>query len=403
MENNLALFLWRRRWANHLKMIREGLVMICDFWTTLYIIVPALLILGYVYVKLLAALPGWFDPRWEVLLTALLAYFMVRGNLRTYIREADLVYLNKEKAFDGLVRLGMLSSLLINCLGVLLLLIWLYPFYMHLEAASPVLWLAAGGWVLVLRMISLLLAFHLHTGKTKTVYKMIFMALFITVWNQVVMPFISMGDVWCFTVMIGFLIIMVFAAILSIHFLPVKDWEKLVQEEVAYNIRLLGSLLGYAGKSPRKRHRCSILSKTRLGLPFKSRYTLTYFYLKYFLRNKEVLKLFMQIFSFSILVIYTLSYMESILFIAAGNFMWGLLVTSIVNDNAGKLKHYTTGLEAKDRVAGLGVLYVIIMTPIYLVPLVLSGTIPVMHVLQAILILFLAALMSVRFLCTRVF
>lgn len=398
MENNWALFMWRRRLSSRLKIIREGLALICDFWTTLYIIAPALIILGYGYVKLLVALPGWFDPGWEVLLIALLAYFMVRGNLRTYISEADLTYLLNEKAFPGLTRLGLLSSMLLNCLGVLLLLIGLYPFYLHLEAVNLISWLAVGGWVLSVRSASLLIVFYLRGKRTKTAYKMIFMALFIMMWNQLVLPFVSSSGAVYATALIGSVVFMILVSLFLMHFLPVKDWEKMVQEETANSTRMLGNLLGYAGRIPGRRYGCSIWSTKRLGIRFVRQYTLTYFFSKYFLRNKDVHKLFLQIFAFSILVIYTLPYMESVLFLAASNFMWALLVKSIVNDNAGKLKHYTTGLNYKDRAAGLGVLYLIIMTPICLLPLITIGSIGGIQVLCAIIILFLASLLSARFL-----
>lgn len=385
MRDDLAVFLWRRRISARLRTILEVLKLIVDFWTALYIVVPALILLVYTYLQLLAGLPAWFTPVWEMLLVPGLAYFMASGNPRCYLNETDLTFLYpNSNDFHRLFRVGILSSLALNNLVILLLIVGLFPFYLHLEAVSIPVWLGVGLWILILRTAFLLILFLLRARVSRWGFRLLFLIGFIAAWNRVILPFIHIGSALDLALMLGIALFMVVIARLVKSFLPLNSWAKLVQDEANYDIQMMGQMLGYAAKPVWKRNGASIWSQRRFGMPFVKRFTLTYFYVKYFLRLKLVWQIFMQISAVCLLVSLTsVPYWVILSFLAAADLMIGLLVRSVVAQNREKLDLFTKALDNNDSLKGLRNLYIIMMLPLVVFP-VFSGLAGIMNVMQVI-------------------
>jgi len=398
MQDDLAVFLWRRRMSARIKMIFDALQLIVDFWTALYIVVPSLILLVYIFRGLLVGLPAWFTPEWEICLLFGLAYFMVNGNQRSYLEEIDLTFLYaNSREFHRLFRVGMQSSLVINNLGIVLLMAGLYPFYLHLEAVSLQAWLGIGLWTIILRIAFLLILFWLQDRWRRIVFRLLFFMGFIAVWTGILIPFLQTDITLYGALLLGIALFMMVSALLIKYFWPIYNWEKLVQDEANYNIRIMGQLLGYAGKPMRKRNGASLWSQRRWGIPFQKRYALTYFYLKYFWRLKLVWQVFMKICAVCLLVALSSVPYEAILgFLAAGQLMLGLFVRSVVAENAGKLEQFIQGLDSNDINKGLRTLYIIMIVPPATFPLFsgLAGTMSLMQVLGGIIILLAGALIS---------
>lgn len=385
MQDKLAVFLWRRRMSAHYKMILEVLKLVIDFWTALYIVIPSLILLVVIYRELLVDLPAWFTPEWEIFLVLGLAFFIIRGNQRSYLNETDLTFLHPDsKQFLRLFRVGMQSNLVINNIVILVMIIGLYPFYLHMEAVSIQLWMGIGLWIVILRTAFLLMLFFLRERWRQIAFRMLFLMGFIMIWNHIIMPFIHTGNSLYLALMLGIALFMLGCALLIKSFWPINNWEKVVQDEANYNIRMMGQLLGYAARPVHKRNGTSIWSQRRLGIPFHKSYSLTYFYLKYFMRLKPIWQIFMEIGAVCLLVaISSVSYWAILGFLAAADLMLGLLVRSVVADNAGKSDQFTLSLDSNDRSKGLRTLYIIIMVPIGIFP-AFSGIVGTMNAIQVL-------------------
>lgn len=261
MKDDLAVFLWHRRISARLKTIFEVLKLIVDFWTALYIVVPALIVLVYTYLQLLVGLPAWFTPAGEILLVLGLAYFMANGSPRSYLNETDLAFLNpNSKEFSRLFRLGTLSNLAINNIWLLLLIGGMFPFYLHLEAVSIHFWLGIGLGLIILRTAFLLILFLLRARISRLGFRLLFFIGFMAAWNQLLLPFIRTGNGLYLALMLGIALFILAIIMLAKSFIPINNWSKLVQDEADYDIRLMGHMLGYAAQPVRKRNGASIWS-----------------------------------------------------------------------------------------------------------------------------------------------
>lgn len=398
MKDELAVFLWYRRISARLKTVCEVLKLVVDFWTALYIVVPSLIVLVVLYRELLVGLPAWFTPEWEIFLVLGLAYFMVSGSPRSYLNETDLTFLHpNSQEFQRLFRIGILSSLALNNLVVLLMIIGLFPFYLHLEAVALQVWLGVGLGILILRTAFLQILFLLRARGSRLAFKGLFLLGFMAAWNQLLIPFIHTDQALYEALMLGIALFMLVLAMLLRSFLPINNWAKLVQDEANYDIRFMGQMLGYAAQPVRKRNGASVWSQQRFAIPFDKSSTLTYFYVKYFLRLKLIWQTFMQIGAVCLLVsLSSLSYWAILGFLATADLMLGLLVRSAVVENKEKLDLFTQALDKKDSLKGLRNLYIIVMVPLIVLPVFsgFAGTMNLMQVLGGIIILFVWVLIS---------
>lgn len=390
MRDELALFLWRRRRRARLQTVLDTVKLTVDFWTALYIVVPALTAVFYTYCKLLAGLPAWFIPEGEALLFLGLAWFMAGGNPRCYLNETDLTFLRPDsKTFRCLLGLGLFNSLAIYDTWLLLLIAGLFPFYMHLESISIYLWLGIGLWLIVLRTFFMLIIFMFRTRVSRLGFRLLFFLGIIAAWNRILLPFVHGGGPLYPAGLLGIVVFMMVIALLVKSKWSV-NWIKTVADETAYDVRLMGQLLGYAARPEQKRSGASIWSQLRLGIPFRRQYTLTYFYLKYFLRLKPVWQTFLGIGAVCLLVsLSSLSYGAVLGFLAVAVLMLGLLVRSVVLGNQEKLDQFAGALGINDRRIGLRKLYTIMMVPLSVFPVFggWAGAMSLTQVLGGIVIL----------------
>ncbi|MEA4925502.1 MAG: ABC transporter permease [Syntrophomonadaceae bacterium] len=400
MKDDLVVFLWHRRLSARLKLILEGFKLIVDFWTALYIVIPALILLVYTWLQLLVGLPSWFVPAGEVLLVPVLAWFMASGSPRSYLNETDLTFLQPGSGeFNRLFRVGFLSSLALNNLWILLLMVVLFPFYLHLEAVSLPVWLGVGLWILILRTTFMQILFLIRAWVSRLGFRVLYFMGFIIAWNVVTLPFIRTGGTLYMTLMLGTALFMLVMAMLARLFLPINNWTRLVQDETSYDIQLMGHLLGYAAKPARKRNGTSIWSQHRFAIPFSKRYTLTYLYVKYFLRLKLIWLIFMEIGAVCLAVsLSAVPYWVILCFLAAGDLMLGLLVRSLVAENSGKLDLYIRAFDNRDVINGLRSLYIIMMVPLAFLPVFsgLAGTMSLVQVLGGIIVLLIWVFAALR-------
>ncbi len=399
-KHDLAVFLWHRRISARIKVMLEGFKLIVDFWTALYIVIPALILLVYTWLQLLAALPAWFIPAGEMLLVPVLAWFMASGNPRSYLNETDLTFFQPGSGdFNRLFRVGFRGSLALNNLWILLLLVLLFPFYLHLEAVSLQVWSGVGLWIIVLRTAFLQILFSIRARLSRLGLRVLFFIGFITTWNVVLLPFIRTGGTLYMALMLVTALFMLVMALLVKWFWPIDNWARLVQAEAGYDIQMMGHLLGYAARPMRKRNGASVWSQHRFAIPFSKKFTLLYFYVKYFLRMKLIWQIFGQIAALCLLVgLSAVPYWVILCFLAAGDLMLGLLIRSIVVENSEKLDLYIQTLDIKDSINGLRNLYVIMMVPLVVFPVFsgLAGTVNLVQVFGGIIILLVWVMFASR-------
>lgn len=368
---NRAVFLWSRRIKAWMSRIFEALKLIVDIWVALYIIIPFMAIVVWIYRDLLIALPAWFHPEFSILLLSLLGLLMVSGRLRTYLKEADLVFLfSSPGQFRRLFRLGVFTNLFIHGLIILIFTILLYPFYFHLRGASFLSWIGISVWVVGLRMIFLHSTFPLQGRLARHLARALFLAVFINLWLKLVDPFLLSPDFISLLDIMGSVFVLFSLSVVLRWRLPVLNWEEIVARETAFDTRIMGMLLGHAAKPVRKRSGRSRLSPRRLGIPFTKDYALPYFYTKYLLREKQGLWVYLQIIAVCI-VMFTAPLVVATVFWAVANLMIALLVRSIINDGLEKAATLIPNLQSKNSKA-VNLLYAIFMAPLCLFPMFMS-------------------------------
>lgn len=399
---NRAVFLWHRRIIAWMSQIFEALKLIVDVWVALYIVIPFLVFVVWIYRDLLISLPAWFRPEFSFLLLSLLGLIMVSGRMRTYLKEADLVFLfSSPQEFKRLFRLGVFTSLLLHSLLILVLVILLYPFYIHLQGASFVSWMGIALWIVGMRMIFLHSTFLLRGKIARGVARAAFLVVFINLWLKLVEPFVLSPDLTYFPAIMGSVFALYTLLVILRWRLPVLDWEEIVAHEATFDTRLMGILLGHAAQPVRKRYGRSRLSRRRLGIPFKKDYALPYFYIKYLLREKQGLWIYLQIMCLCVVVIFTGPPGVAAVFWAAANLMIALLVRSIINDGLEKAATLMPSLKLGSNRAG-NLLYAVFMVPLCLFPVVMSLVTPATfaQAVSGTAILFSSAVATV-FLLTR--
>lgn len=127
------------------------------------------------------------------------------------------------------------------------------------------------------------------------------------------------------------------------------------------------------------------------------RCTLTYFYVKYFLRLNLIWQTFMQIGAVCLVVsLSSFPYSAIIGFLATADLTLGLLVRSVVVENKEKLDLFAQALDINDSKKGLKILYIIMMVPLGVLPVFsgLAGTMNLIQVISGIIVLLVWVLFS---------
>jgi ABC-2 type transport system permease protein len=118
---------------------------VLDWTILLYLAIPAVVIAPFLYVDVWENIHQYWSPSLPIaLLLAPVLFLAASGNLRTYLTEADLLFLlQRKKILHRLKLYGFLSSLLRLILGVGAIIILILPILFKIYQFQPtdVLWL----------------------------------------------------------------------------------------------------------------------------------------------------------------------------------------------------------------------------------------------------------------------
>jgi predicted ABC-type exoprotein transport system permease subunit len=287
----ISEMLFKRRLRYRLHIFKELIALIVDFWVSLYIVIPGLMLAVSSYIQLLHTLPEWYLPTFQSLWPIIIACLVILGIPRTYLARADLIFIFHHKSdFRKLLNLGQIISLVLKSVPVILALMLAYPFYHHLQNTALNTWLWLSLWVLAVKVMVLLINWHLSNHLSSWVYKatMLIVGLaFYCSWLSVAAPFLLHPglNLW-----LALNSILWFAfLLLVIRLLPIHNWDKVTAAEENYDLSMMRIFLGYGahvqvgGRVGKARW-----GRSRLGIAFHKNSTYTYFFVKYFLRKSSL-------------------------------------------------------------------------------------------------------------------
>ncbi len=135
----------RENWKYKYKIIKT----IIDWTILIYIVVPAAVITIFVYRSWWIAPPFWIASVPFSLLFAVFFFLLWGGYFKTYIREADIIFLRKnEKLMLGMKRGGIIISYLTEVLSAVFLAVLISPLWIiHYGLSLKELVLFFGIWV----------------------------------------------------------------------------------------------------------------------------------------------------------------------------------------------------------------------------------------------------------------
>ncbi len=302
-------FLFKQRISYRWRLVKDFTEIVIDFWVGLYILIPALLFILSWYRDLFQSLPSWFLLEFQPLLIVLIGTAAIWGMPRTYLSKADLVFLfHKQDVFKRLYENGLMFSILLLCLKTVIVLIFVYPFFLHIEQLTTANWIIIGGWTLLINIVFSLINWLMLlrlSSLARWLFRAVEMTIFLYLWSGVVVPYIRAGETF-YLILSG--IIWPLVLILSARFLPIRDWELVAEWEQYQNawiLRLIPGNRDGSGRIPGKKAQAGLLSRGRLGFNFRSENALTYFFVKYLLRKRglktELTMFYIMAFSFAIL------------------------------------------------------------------------------------------------------
>lgn len=125
--------LWRKRWQSHTQ--KQGKYFSLIGSSLFYSFLFAFSIGGYYYSKWLRSNPS---PLFSILCIAVvLSAFLTRNRVRTFLKEADLVFLlTIEEKLHPYFQRSLLYSYILHCFLLLLLFLILLPLYLSVRTSS---------------------------------------------------------------------------------------------------------------------------------------------------------------------------------------------------------------------------------------------------------------------------
>ncbi|WP_100488301.1 ABC transporter permease [Sporolactobacillus pectinivorans] len=258
---------------------------VVDWPIMLYIVIPAAAIAPFLYADFWRNIHSYWDARLpSSLLVILLLLLSVSGNIRTYLLDADLLFLiQKKKEILQLKRCGLLLSLLFLFLFETVLFILALPVLITIYHYSQVqllsLFLAVSAFKLTLMTIKKL--------TDSLVYRWLFMILAYCLASVLL---VSAPILWAVCGMFCF-VIMIYLNIIQLKKTNrwIKDLETESAEQTKYIKFILAFSMGVEKPSVTRRKRPLVFFRNS-GRIFKKRSKengLLEFLLKTFLRNKS--------------------------------------------------------------------------------------------------------------------
>ncbi len=102
---------------------------VIDWTVALYFVVPIIIFVIETYIDWLKAPPIWMHQVTFSMLASILFFFIIQGNIRVFVEEADILFLFQQNQWiRQLNKLGIAYSIVINLFVSLLLFIVLSPF-----------------------------------------------------------------------------------------------------------------------------------------------------------------------------------------------------------------------------------------------------------------------------------
>ncbi len=378
----LSRLLFNRRLSYRLHITKELIGLTVDFWVSLYIIVPGLILAGSFYLELLHSLPAWYSPDFQVLWPLIISLCVAVGAARTYMSRADLIFVYHHKSdFRRLINYGQIISIMVKSLPVILVLVIAYPFYHHIQQIDLNTWLLLSLWVLAIKVMLLLINWHLANRLSSWAHKatqlMLALAFFWS-WLNVLAPFLQHADAKLYLALNGFLWLIAFMLIKWL--LPINNWDMVAVAEENYDISMMRLFLGYqaqvqaGGKSGKSRW-----GQIRWGIAFNKKLTYTYFFIKYFFRKRNLWLLWTQFYLVSgFLLVEAVPFWYKLVFMIGALSALGFMLQTIWQEHSQDLFLRMLPVRWEDLQHGITTLLRLLLLPLCilftLVPIAGKGT-----------------------------
>ena len=303
---NISVWLFKRRIQNRWHVNRVLLSLFIDFWVAVYLIIPALILLVSTYREWLQALPAGYSPAFQSLWIGLIILLVSLGKTRTFLTRADLVlvYPNRQE-FKKLLTFGQILSTLLHFIPLLLVMLFAYPFFYHVQGINIASWLWIGVWILMLKILFLNINWHLSQHMGRWGMRLIGAVTFAVImlgWYRVIEPYI-LGRWGLLPVLFSVLPVIILAVLVGKQF-RINNWDNLMAEEEYIDIDRMRLFLGNAAQVEQQGSsgRAHII-KGRMGIAFKRSRVFTYFFVKYFSRKKQLWKEFGQFYALAVVIL----------------------------------------------------------------------------------------------------
>lgn len=361
--------LFQRRLGYRLHILAELIKINFDWWEALYILVPGLAFTGSAYLDLLSALPDWFLPDYLLICTAIIILMVVRGIPRTYLVRADLVHIfHNTRDFNRLLSYGQVISIMLKTLPFILILFLVFPFYHHIQGVSPADWLLLSCWAVFIKLAVLVLNGRLYFTLSKWGFRLAqglsIMALW-AVWTRLLPTFMESNG----TSLIGLLASIgcsLLVVIIFMRLLPDAGWERVISREESCDMAIMRKFLGFAAQAEQKASRSGLARfwRGRLGIGFKKERVFSYFFIKYFLRNSILWKLYGQIYLITMLLILTVPPMGvKILLVGGALAVTALLTETVWKEHTGDLYLRMLPMQWTDLSGGIKLVFALLLLP----------------------------------------
>ncbi len=361
--------LFQRRLGYRLHILAELIKINFDWWEALYILVPGLAFTGSAYLDLLSALPDWFLPDYLLICTAIIILMVVRGIPRTYLVRADLVHIfHNTRDFNRLWSYGQVISIMLKTLPFTLLLFLVFPFYHHIQGVSPAEWLLLSCWAVFIKLAVLVLNGRLYFTLSKWGFRLAqglsIMALW-AVWTRLLPTFLESNG----TSLIGLLVSIGFCflvVIILMCLLPDAGWERVISREESCDMAIMRKFLGFAAQAEQKASKSGQARfwRGRLGIGFKKERVFSYFFIKYFLRNSSLWKLYGQIYLITLLLILTVPPMGVKMLLVGGALaVTALLTETVWKEHTGDLYLRMLPMQWTDLSHGIKLVFALLLLP----------------------------------------
>ena len=302
----ISEWLFKRRLQSRWHVSRVLLGLIIDIWVAIYMIVPALILIVSIYRDWLQTLPVWYLPAFQSLWVILIAVFASQGMPRTYLNRADLVliYPNRRQ-FKKLLTYGRILSTLLKSIPQLLVLLFAFPFYYHVQGVNLTVWIWVSLWILVIETAIMNINWHLSQRLGKWIFRfvrVVAFVLFMLGWYGFVEPYI-LGYATILPLLFTMLLSIILALIFSSLF-RVYNWDAVVAEEEQIDIERMRLFLGNAAQVVQQGSNGQAhIGKGRMGIPFRKSSVFTYYLVKYFIRKKQLWSQFGNFYALAVLIL----------------------------------------------------------------------------------------------------